>query len=147
MTAKDGKGSVGSLEATFVKANGGVEIREDVVVVVFINTVEDMGLCTSAGSRVGAKEAGVVGDDSGGWGKNSTGGMRLASPVARPTLLTRDGGDGNLEAVLGTVLRASLGGVPSIWMRDAKERLNWLVDVFHPKPSSVELLKALPANC
>jgi hypothetical protein len=142
-TASDTKGSVGSLEAVFVVTVGGAGISEVVIVVVFINGVEDAGLCTSTGSRVGAQEAGVGGAESGGWVKTSTGGMRLPSSVARLAAVKRNGGDGNLDVALCAVLATSLDGLPLIWMRDAKELLDWLVDACH---LPIEL-KSLPANC
>lgn len=136
-TATTEKGSVGSLEAAFMVTVGGAGISEFRIAVVLINGEEDTGLCTSPGSSAGAQEAGVGGDESGGWVKTSTGGMRLASSAARLTEVTRNGGDGKLEAV---VLAMSLDGLTFIWMRDAKEPLDWLVDACHPEP------KSLPAN-
>lgn len=141
-TANEGKGSDGSM-VTVLVVTIGRWIREVEIVVVFINEVEDVGLCTSIGSRVGAQEVGVGGDESGGWGNTSTGGMRLASSVARLTVLTRNGVDGNLEAV-PCALAMSLDGVSFIWIRDAKEPLDWLVDVFHLEPP-IELNPS-PAN-
>ena len=139
-TANDAKGSVGSLEGVCVVTVGGAGISEVVTVVVFINGVEDAGLCTSTGTRVGAQEAGVGGAESGSWVKTSTGGMRLASSVTRLAAVKRNGGDGNLDVAPCAVLAMSLEGLPLIWMRDAKEPLDWLVDACH-------LPKSLPANC
>lgn len=119
--ARDGKGFVGSLEAELMVTVGGVGIRDDRVVPVFTNAVDDVRLCISTAE---AKEAVVVGDDSGGVAKISTGGMRLLSSVAIRMLLTRDGCDKNLTVVLCAVLTASLDGLPLIWIRDAKERLD-----------------------
>lgn len=143
-TARDGKDSISSLEAMFVVMVGRVGIGEVVIVVVLNNGVE-AGLCTSISSRGGAQEAGVAGDESGSWVKNSTGGMRLASPVAR-LAVTRNGGDGDLEAVPCAVLAISMDGLLPILMRDAREPFDWLVCVFHLESPRIEL-KSLPANC
>lgn len=143
-TAKGGEGSIRSSEAMFVVMVGGVGIGEVVIAVVLNNGVEDTGLWTSISSRGGAQEAGVAGDESGGWVKNSTGGMRLASPVAR-LVVTRNGGDGDLEAV-PAVLAISMDGLLSILMRDAKEPFDWLVCGFHLESLRIEL-QSLPANC
>jgi hypothetical protein len=140
-TVKEGRG--GSLETVFVVTVGGGRISDVVIVVVFINKVEDTVLCISAGSRAGAQEVGVGGNESGSWGKTSTGGIRLASSVARLTALARAGGEGSLEAIPCT-LALGLGRLPLIWMRDAKEVLDWLRDVFHPPATAP---KSLPANC